>query len=259
MAALEFVGINDVVRFGICTYNPSGNFLSNTDVTPVWSVYLNDSDVAVLSGVFGQRGGMQGVYKSKFTASLANGFSSGDYVEVFASGLMAGVCGVSSVKNFVINDIIDANLTQISGVPVGTSKYIPDKVWDELQSPHNTNGTFGSGLFKVTQDLYYANIKFNKDSTVPQDEYNVNWFRNSTPLSSGQITNAAISVFKTDGTNTALFINKVTGFTNVNTGTVRYNENTNLAASGETYLAFASGTIDGGTRTWSNLIGLDYL
>lgn len=295
---MEYVALGDTVRFGITLTDPSGSLpvLINADETPRWYVYTTTSgDNPLMQGNFGLRTNLMGTYSGVFVASSANNFITGDFCEVHASGKVNNVVGRAIIKTFVLDDlykanviqvsglyvtpstIVDANLTEIngsgivfydelpanmvkiSGVSVATSNYVEDKVWNARQDQHNTNETFGSGINKITQNLYFANIKFDKDSTVPQDEYNVNWFKNALPIVSGQITNPALSVFKTDGTNGSLFTNKVMNYANVNMGTVRYNEVTNLAVSGEVYLAVASGIIDGLTRTWQNLIGLDSL
>lgn len=433
----EFVRIDDTVRFGVTSHNPSGGALINADETPRWYSYINSSDTIVQQGDFTLRTGLTGTYRGSFAATLANGYASGDYVEIHASGKVNGAVGREIIKTFVINDLfdvnvlrvnnssistrtaglfdvnieriqntgvsstapgmlnvnleriqntsaisstngilnvnltainntnavstvaglldvniariqnsgvsstvpgmlnvnleriqsvaaisttagtldvnltkinntaasattagildvniariqntgvvstipglldvniirvsgtpvtlttgIDTNLTHISGVPVGLSDYIENKVWNAPLITHLNNETFGSGLAKISSDLYFANIKFVKDSNVPNDEYTVQWFKNTTLVASGQVTNPAISIYKTDGTNTSLFTNKVLNWTNVNTGTLRGNESVTLVVSGEPYLAITSGVLDGVNRVWSNLIGLDYL
>jgi hypothetical protein len=255
----EAVSINDTVRFGITIFDPSGHYLSNTDETPRWFTYVNSTDTIVQQGNFSQRTGLVGTYYSSFVASLSNGYASGDYVEVHASGKVNNIVGRVIVKDFVVNDVYDANLKQIDSVGINSSAYIENRVWNANKNSFTTNETFGSGLGKLCNDLYYAAIKHVKDSTVPRDEYAVQWFRNNTMVGSGQVTHPAISVYKTDATNGNLLINQRLHYTHVNDGTLRYNEATTLAVSGEPYLVVTSGTIDGLTRTWAKPIGLDYL
>lgn len=256
--ASEYVALGDIVRFGITTSNPSGGALTNTDITPMWYAFVNDSDTPLTSGNFTLRGGLTGAYRAKFTAGTTLGFNTSDYVEIHASGMVNGIPGRAVVKTFVIDDPYNSNLTQISGVTIANSNYIEGRVWNAQQSQYNTNGTFGSGLGFTSQSIYYANIKFIKDSVVPDDEYSAQWFKDANPLPSGRVTNSAISVYKTSDQN-SLFTNQKLDYFSVNHGTMRYNEITTLAVSGEAYLASISGTIDGQTRVWTNIIGLDYL
>jgi hypothetical protein len=125
-------------------------------------------------------------------------------------------------------------------------------------SAYVANGTIGSGLNKISQNIYYAGIKLVKDSVNLRDEYLVQWFRNSLPISSGEISNPALSVYKTsDGS--ALTQNNPLAITSVNNGVLRYNETSNLVVSGEPYLVATSGIIDGGLRVWNNPVGIDSL
>lgn len=264
---MEHVSLGDTVRFGITLSNPglSGQ-LSNADETPRWYVYTSTSgDNRLMQGNFGARANLIGTYSGVFVASSANNFVTGDYVEVHASGKVCNVVGRQIIKTFVIDDIfranivqingsgvedgiIDANVVQVSGLYVGPTDVI------------DANVVRVSGIpVGLADDSYFANIKFIKDSVVPRDEYTVQWFRNAVPLSSGATTNHAISVYKADGTNTALFTNQKLGYTNVNHGGLRYNEATNLQQSGEAYMVITSGTIDSYTRVWQNIVGLDYL
>lgn len=156
--------------------------------------------------------------------------------------------------------LIDSNTVQWSGHNLANTltNTLQQAIFGAKLSSWTINNTVGSGLNKISQNIYYAGIKFVKDSTSPRDEYIVQWFRNSLPVSSGEVTNPALSVYKTsDGT--ALTQNRPMAVTSVYNGVLRYNEASNLAVSGEPYLAMASGTIDGSVRVWSNPIGLDYL
>jgi hypothetical protein len=253
----EYMSLGDTIRFGITITNPIGGALINADETPRWYVYTSTSgDNPLMQGAFSARANLMGTYNSSFVASSANNFITGDYCEVHASGKVSGTVGRAIIKTFVLDDLYSTNVIQVSGVRTPT---IANAVWDEPRNNHLQNECFGSGLAQLSNQSYFAAIKFVKDSTVPDDEYTVQWFRNFVPIASGDITKAAISVFKTDGTNGSLFTNKVMNYTNVNDGAVFYSESTNLAVSGQAYLAITSGTIDSATRMWSNVIGLDYL
>lgn len=223
----EYIKLNDTVRFGIITSNPATGQTASADATPAWFAYKNDSDTIVTSGFFTLRSGLVGTYRANFVASAANGFASNDFIEVQASALVGGIYNRAIVRSFVIDDIVDTNVVQVSGVTV-----------------------------QVASDVYYANIKLTKDGINNQDEYTVQWFKNSTVLASGDITNAAVSAYTTNSNN-SLFTNKVLNYFSINHGGLRYNETANLIASGEAYLVITSGTIDGFTRTWSNICGID--
>lgn len=225
----EYIKLNDTVRFGIITTSPTTGQTANADATPAWFAYKNDSDTIVTSGLFSQRSGLVGTYRANFTANTSNGFASNDYVEVQASALVGGVYNRAIVRSFVIDDIVDTNVVQVSGVTV-----------------------------QIASDVYYANIKLTKDGLNSQDEYTVQWFKNSAVLNSGDITNPAISAYTTNSNN-ALFTNKQLNYFSVNHGGLRYNETVNVVVSGEPYLVMTSGTIDGFTRVWSNLCGIDYI
>jgi hypothetical protein len=138
------------------------------------------------------------------------------------------------------------------------ARIVPSAILNANLSDYNLNGTVGSGLNKISANMYYAGIKFLKDSANNRDEYLVQWFRNSLPVSSGEVSNPALSVYRTsDGT--ALTQNQRLAITSVHNGVLRYNETSNLAVSGEPYLVTTSGTIDGALRVWNNPVGIDSL
>ncbi len=228
----EYYGLGDQIRFGITIHHPSGTTspLVNADETPRWFVYTSTSgDNPLMQGNFGRRANLIGTYSGEFMATSANNFVTNDWVEVHASGKVNGVVGRSIIRSFRLDDLYKVNVIQMSGVPV-------DPITDS----------------------FYANIKFVKDSNTPRDEYTVNWFRNANPLPSGAVTNAYLSVYKTSDS-TALFADQKIDYGSIRHGTLRYNDEVNLAVSGEPYLAIASGTIAGAVRVWPNLVGLDYL
>jgi hypothetical protein len=268
----EFVSLGDVVRFGITISNPNASgALVNADETPRFYAYRNNLDTITLQGNFVLRTDLVGTYRGSGIFNAGNGFSAGDYVEVHASGKLNGAVNRAIVKSFVINDVFDANLVQINGSSIAPTNVVNANVIqvsgvyvapaDEV----NANVIKVSGVLVHYNDLvnptiFFSNIKFIKDGLNNRDEYTAQWFRNASPLPSGQVTNPAISVYRTSD-QTALFENKVLNYFSVKHGTLRAEESTvaNLAYSGEPYLAITSGTIDGATRQWQNIIGLDYL
>lgn len=169
--------------------------------------------------------------------------------------------GVFELPKTVVRGYYDTTEADYSAYPAGFYDLYAEQTAYLLNaniSTYTSNGTVGSGLNKICSNIYYAGIKFIKDAANNQDEYIVQWFRNSLPVSSGEVTSPAISVYKTsDGL--ALTANRVLTQTSVHNGVLRYNEASSLAVSGEPYLAITSGTIDGSLRIWSNPIGLDSL
>lgn len=255
---MEYISLGDTVYFGATIHHPSGGYLVNADETPKYFAFVNETDTPLVEGNFTTRG-IPGTYRGKFNVTSGNGFLKGNYVEIHASGKVDGVVGRAILKSFVINDVFDANIVQVSGEPATpmSDNAISSAVLNAQLSDYTSNGTVGSGLNKLIQDIYFAGIKFVKDTANAQDEYAVQWFKNSIPLNNGAVTNPALSVQNLTG-NTALFENAILTYNNVATGTLRYNAS-QVTASGEVYIVIASGTIDGQTRIWSNPIGIDYL
>lgn len=256
----EYINLGDVTYFGITVTHPSGGQLTAADETPRYFLYRNASDTPSISANFIARAGLIGTYRGSGDITSGNGFATGDYVEVHASGKVSGLQGRAIIKTFVVDDVYDVNVVKNSGHLLANqfTPAIQQAVFGAKLSNWTTNDTVGSGLNKISQNCYYAGIKFLKDSVNIQDEYLVQWFRNSLPVSSGEVTNPALSVYKTsDGL--ALTENRPLTLSSVKNGVLRYNETSALAVSGEPYLVMTSGTIDGSLRTWANPIGLDSL
>ena len=229
---LEYIKSGQNVYFSVCSHTPSGGALTIADVTPKYYVdSKNGSTISrIINGYSMQPSPyFSGKYDGYFYTS-GTMFNAGTYYEVSVSGAVLGLTDVIPVKTFVLEDTFNANVVQTSGNAI---------------SPF-----FG-------QDIYYCNIKMNKDATNSRDEYVFNWFKNGTPLSSGSISNPAVSIYNTsDGS--SFITNQQLTFASVNLGVLRYNS-TSLLPSGETYLVVTSGTIDSSTRTWQNLVGVDAL
>lgn len=226
----RYYELNDTIRIGINIHNPSGGALIVADETPRWFVYQNDSDTPILQGDFTSRTGLPGVYRASFQASTGNGFSIEGYYEVHASGKVNNVVDRTIVDSFIINDIYDANVVRWSGAPVHT---------DQLNN-----------------NVYFANIKYVKDNVNNQDEISCQWYRNDQPLTSGELSNPAVSAHQTSN-GTALFQNQTMNYASVNLGVVRYTDVSFSIPSGEPILISVSGTIDNSNKVWRQVVGLD--
>ena len=123
-------------------------------------------------------------------------------------------------------------------------------VWTANPSAFSSVNQFGREL----QPMYYADIKTYYDYDNTRDEYSVEWYRGNTPLRSGAITNARISVYSSVN-GAAVFENSDMSFANTYVGSLRYNNSTNLLTAGEPYHVMVSGTIDSSTRVWERIIG----
>lgn len=112
---MEHVKTNDVVMFSQNFYHPSSGDSIAADTTPVWYVYPNSSGISVLDGVMVARTDIVGSYYGMFHASGYLGFDVGSFYDVQVSGAVEGRNGFNSVKQFVLDDIYDVNLVQVSG------------------------------------------------------------------------------------------------------------------------------------------------
>lgn len=126
----------------------------------------------------------------------------------------------------------------------------PNAVWQVLRDSATITGTFGEAL----QDSYQAKVWMSDDNAAGADRYVVAWFKNGTPLTSG-ITSPLLQVAKqSDGTDLVA----ATAMSAIgSTGAFKYDEATNRLADGAAYLAVASATIGGATRTWMQPISRD--
>jgi hypothetical protein len=203
---------------------------------------------------------MVGTYRGTFAATTANGFDNASYYEIHASGLVDGNQGRAVIKAFVLNDIYDTNVVQVTGDPVTSTEiseyHAPPTGISEAVWTHDV-ALWNSGEHNP---IYYATTKFVKDYTTnSQDEYSISWYRNNLPVASSDITNPAMSVYNTS-TGAFVVTSQTMDYAN-DLGILRYDETTaaNILKSGEPYIWTASGVIDGATREWRQLIGIDLL
>jgi hypothetical protein len=104
-------------------------------------------------------------------------------------------------------------------------------------------------------DLYHATIRVLDDDAGTTDRWLVTWHKNGARLTAG-VTAATIAVIKAaDGTNlfTAATLTQVTGTATWQVGKTT----TERLVDGAAYVAVASATIDGSTRTVERSVGLD--
>jgi hypothetical protein len=107
--------INDPVYITANFYHPQSGYSINADATPAWTVYESGAQV-ILQGSMISRG--MGSYWANFMATAANGFNTGLFYDVEVSGAVGGVTGFASVKSFILGEILDANVVQVSGEDV---------------------------------------------------------------------------------------------------------------------------------------------
>lgn len=129
----------------------------------------------------------------------------------------------------------------------------------------NANQGTGAGSFDNTAaptvaltsayDLYHADIQLHIDEANTQDEWTVTAFKNGVRLTSG-VTSPTIQVVKrADGTDLVA----ATALTEIGT-TESFKKDcvtTERTTAGEAVVAIFSATIDGGTRTFSRVVGRD--
>lgn len=110
--------------------------------------------------------------------------------------------------------------------------------------------------FRIIDSVYFANIKYVKDTTNLRDEYSTIWYKDNDVIPSASLTNPAISVYNTS-TGASVFQDQIMSYASTQLGVVRYNDGSFLSMSGEPYLIIVSGTIDSATRKWQQIVGLD--
>lgn len=159
---------------------------------------------------------------------------------------------------------LDVALTGEAGVDWANVKdasttvdQIVSGVWGAQMASFNTNLTFGSGINKISEDFYAANIKYIRDTE--EDDYGISWIKNSIVLASGDVTNPAFSVYTQDD-GVALFIGQKLNYTaHIDPLLLKHTETTNIQTSGNLYRVITSGTIDGQNREWAQIVGIDLL
>lgn len=111
--------------------------------------------------------------------------------------------------------------------------------------------------FAADTAKYQAKVWLVKDSGGTADRYLVAFFKNSEPVYSG-ITNAAIWIYKNDGTDLVGTSGSPVSLTQIgSSGTYTHNEATNRIVSGQAYFMKVTATIGGATRSWPQPISRD--
>lgn len=181
----DYIKSGDTVYFSINFYNPTGGYSVASQVVPQWLVYENVTLVPILSGpMVARAGGATGSYVGSLVASVANGFDKNSFYDVQASGRINNRPVFYSIKQFVLDDIIDANVVQVSGIPASnvntvnanivqvsgvrvslrdfnsgdqgsfpTAPAIAGAVWNESVSTHQIYGSTGYALNAASGNL----------------------------------------------------------------------------------------------------------
>lgn len=155
----KYYRLEDTIRFGVTTTNPSGGALTDADSIPRWSVFEDAGDTPILQDDFGKRVGLEGTYRGFFDASGVTGFESGKYYEIQASGAVDSVEGRAIILNFELDDIFDSNLLQVNGVAVTLNEFrappsgVAFAVWDEILigNTHNIVNSAGRRLRQIQE------------------------------------------------------------------------------------------------------------
>jgi len=201
---------------------------------------------------------------------------------VSVSGVVdANTVQISGVPVSLSNEVVDANMVQISGVPISLSSTVDANLTQingeafEMADAVSVSGIVSADVVKVSgeyvsindfkadvssldSDIYFAQIKHIQDVTNNADEFVVHWFRNDQPVSSGELTSPALSVYNTS-TGAAVLEHQGMSYASPNIGSVRHNSSPIILASGEPYLIETSGTISSSVRTWRSIVGIDVL
>lgn len=135
----EYIKLDDSVYFTANFYHPVSGFSYVADATPRYLVYESGATL-ILQNNMTARSTIVGSYWGNFVASTANGFTTGRFYDIQVSGIVAGVGGFNSVKQFTLGlhdanivsvsgqnvspkTIYNANVTQVSGVNVSLSDF----------------------------------------------------------------------------------------------------------------------------------------
>ena len=145
----EYIKLDDSVYFTANFYHPTSGFSYVADATPNYLVYESGASV-VLEGAMTARSTIVGSYWANFVASAANGFTTGRYYDVQVSGIVQGVGGFSSAKEFVLGDIFDANVVQVSGVPVSPESTVDANIVSVSGQMVSPKSTYNANVVQVS-------------------------------------------------------------------------------------------------------------
>ena len=149
---LEHIKTNDTVYVTVNYHNPTGGFSIPSSQTPQWLVYRGAETVPMLSGPMVSRG-IIGSYVAAFVASVANGFEPGVFYDVQASGLINNEPVFKSIKQFVLGDLIDANILQVNNEAVLLADRVDANIThvnDQSVTLADLQGSGGGGGGEVT-------------------------------------------------------------------------------------------------------------
>jgi hypothetical protein len=183
--------------------------------------------------------GTVGIPTFPAAAVAANNVSLAEVMRSLATRLPAALVGAR----------IDANASAVSGDAVAA-----DTLELFAEALDQTTGQLDNGTLATGLDTYQARVELYDDDGGSADRYEVGWYKNGEPVTSG-ITSPTIQVIKSaDGTNLVAS----TAMTEIGSlGLFKHVEATNRIVAGATYRAKVQATIGGATRTDFKDVGRD--
>lgn len=155
---MEHIKTNDTVYFTANFYHPTSGFSYAADSLPTWRVYKDNATTAMSGNVMTARTDIAGSYFGSFGATLNNGFITNSFYDVQVSGSVSGLSAFTSVKQFVLNDIFDANIVQVSGEAFGIMVGSIDANIVKVSGESVSIADFGGGTGASASELWgYAN------------------------------------------------------------------------------------------------------
>lgn len=236
------IKLGEIVHFDVTLHSPSVSGQSkNADEVPKFWVFEEENDTGIIAASgMRNRTGFPGLYTGYFAASSANGFEATKFYNVVASGKVESIFSLEKAATFYVENNSFDDIASTSGI-----------IRQNLDKTGYVLDPSQSGSF-----IYYADIRFHKDSSNSRDEYSCQWYRSDGPIPSSQISIPVLQVIDvTNGAN--LIASGSMSHVNINVGTVKFYESSSRTTAGENYIAKCSATLDGSVRNWQKLIGRD--
>lgn len=196
----------------------------DADVNPRFWVFKNADSTGLSSSLngalFSYRGNFPGNYYATIPVTTGDGFTTGVFYNVVASGNVAGVTRYENIRTF----------------------YAEAYTADDLASS--------------LSDVYFADINYNMDDVNSKDEITVCWYKNNQPYSG--FTSPKLTIFKRSDGTTFLAETNMTGI-GANYLGAKYDTvgSSNRLLEGEAYLIMTTATIDSSVRSWYRLVSRD--
>lgn len=130
------IPLGEVVHFDVDTSDVTTGGEAAADSTPVFRVYEEDADAAILGPTnLTARSGLTGGYRGTFTMSVANGFEIGKWYIVRAFATVGGVTNKTIAMHFLcvaageyVDDYVYLSNNGVSGTTVGLNGTINNPV-----------------------------------------------------------------------------------------------------------------------------------